>query len=127
MATTLRQRRIENEAGILAALARANPDGLEILDASSQRGVFCVSLGQTSGILRLDLPSIVATRHETEISFSRFFPDAPIEARLLAPVFHPNIDPLNGFVCLWDRFSAGDTVAEALRRLQRIIAWEMFN
>ena len=127
MRTTLRQRRIKNEGGILAALAQANPDGLEILDASPQRGVFRVSLGQTSGILRLDFPSLVATRHEAEISFPRFFPDAPIEARLLAPVFHPNVDPLNGLVCLWDRFSAGDTAAEALRRLQQIIAWKMFN
>ncbi|MGH9450170.1 MAG: hypothetical protein ACRD11_06455 [Terriglobia bacterium] len=127
METTLRQRRVDNEAKILSVLAQANPDGLEILDVSPGLGSFRICLGRTSGILRRSFPCLVAARHEAEISFPRFFPDAPIEMRLLAPVFHPNIDPVNGFVCLWDRFSCGDTVAEALRRLQQIIAWKLFN
>jgi hypothetical protein len=29
-------------------------------------------------------------------------------------VFHPNVDPDSAFVCLWDRFSAGDTAAQGL-------------
>jgi hypothetical protein len=65
--------------------------------------------------------------HEAELRFPRFFPSVPIEAYLRRPVFHPNVDPVNGFVCLWDRFSPGDTVVTAVRHLQRIVAWRMLN
>jgi len=50
-------------------------------------------------------------------AFARFFPAVPIEAYLTRPVFHPNVHPTTGFVCLWSRFSKADTVIEALCRL----------
>jgi len=61
------------------------------------------------------------------LRFPRFFPAVPIEATLTLPVFHPNVDSRSGFVCLWTRTSPGDTVMEALRRLQRIVAWAAVN
>jgi len=30
-------------------------------------------------------------------------------------------------VCLWERFSAVDTIMEAVCRLQQIISWKLFN
>jgi hypothetical protein len=40
---------------------------------------------------------------------------------------HPNIDLETGFVCLWTRHGTRETVVEALRRLQEVIAWTSFN
>ncbi len=46
---------------------------------------------------------------------------------LADPLFHPNIHPENGFVCLWSRFSAADTIVEAVCQLQRILTWQLVN
>jgi len=51
----------------------------------------------------------------------------PIEAFLAVPVFHPNVHPDNGFVCLWTRGSTGDTIVTALVRLQNVIGWRLHN
>jgi ubiquitin-protein ligase len=65
--------------------------------------------------------------HAVVLKLPRFFPAVPIEAYLDVPVFHPNVDPVNGFVCLWDRYSPGDTLVDTVLRLQRILSWNMVN
>ncbi|HLW86645.1 MAG TPA: hypothetical protein VKR60_15615 [Candidatus Sulfotelmatobacter sp.] len=65
--------------------------------------------------------------HDVTFHFPRFFPSVPIEASLAQAVFHPNVHPENGFVCLWDGFSPGDTVLEAAGQLQRVIGWQLVN
>ncbi len=40
---------------------------------------------------------------------------------------HPNVHPLTGFICLWSRHSAGDTVVEALLQTQRVLSGELWN
>ena len=125
----MRQRRIENEWRLLEELAALNPASLKDLG----RG-----LGPNGEFFRLRLsesPSPIETAsgielrdsHAIEFHFRRFFPAVPIEAVLADPVFHPNVDPENGFVCLWFHFSPGDRVAEALVRLQLVLAWELLN
>jgi hypothetical protein len=51
----------------------------------------------------------------------------PIEAYLTRPVFHPNVHPDTGFVCLWGRFSLHDTVVEALCQFQRVVTYSLFS
>jgi hypothetical protein len=126
----LSARRIENEWEVLNLLNQWNPGRLEIL-SRRQNGrdvVFNLILHRTSGILhRRRAPQIIAGSHPAIIRFPRFFPCVPIEAALTQPVFHPNVHPLTGFVCLWNRFAPGDTIVEALAHLQQIIAWGALN
>lgn len=129
MPESLRDRRIEQEWLLLGKLAAANPTIVEIVGrrrlADSED--FEVRLHQTDGIpFGAEVESRIHS-HEVRLSFPRFYPTSPLEAYLGKPLIHPNIDPENGFVCLWTRHGTRETVVEALRRLQEVISWKSLN
>jgi len=126
---SLRDRRIEQEWLLLGKLAATNPTIVEVVRrrrlADSED--FEVRLHQTDGIpVGGEVESRIHS-HEVRLSFPRFYPTSPLEAYLGKPLVHPNIDPENGFVCLWTRHGTRETVVEALRRLQEVISWKSFN
>ena len=129
LSETLRERRIENEWSLLEGLADANPAVVEVLGRQSgeEQTLFRIAVHQTAGILQ----NVGGMRFEFSLlavlRFTRFFPSVPIELNLQVPVFHPNVDPANGFVCLWNRFDPSDNVVEALRRLQLVVSWSSVN
>jgi ubiquitin-protein ligase len=127
--STLHQRRVEHEWRLLQLLAATNSSVLEILNReqgpASER--FHLILHKTCALIKQDSYLNSLDTHTVALHFPEFFPSVPIEASLAIPVFHPNIHPENGFVCLWDRFSSGDTVAEAVLQLQRVITWRLVN
>ena len=127
---SVRTRRIENEWKILAVLAAHNPGIVEVIgrETHPDADVFHAILHQTSAVSPGEPPLLMqAASHPVAFSFPAFYPGVPIEAFLVDSVLHPNIHPENGFVCLWDRFSRGDTVVEAIVKLQKIITWELSN
>ena len=121
----LRQRRIENEWELLEQMAQANPSLLTEI----QRGHddFLLKLSQTTAPVRVEGSINLRSEHDVRLSFPRFFPTMPIEAYVMPPVFHPNVHPDTGFVCLWGRFSLHDTVVEALCQLQRVLTFTLFS
>jgi hypothetical protein len=131
--STIYERRIEQEWRLLQLLAESNPGHLDVgersrlLDGQS----FRCTLRQSPALLELaggqEAGLSVQDCHEVTFRFPRFFPSVPIEASLARAVFHPNVHPENGFVCLWDSFSPGDTVIEAAAQLQRVISWQLVN
>jgi len=128
--STLYERRVDQEWKLLQRLAERNPGVVEVVGRRrlADGDIFEVALHQTPGIVGWRGTEPVLERsHRVLLRFPRFFPAVPIEATVAPPVFHPNVDPMSGFVCLWTRTSAGDTVMEALRRLQRIVAWAAVN
>lgn len=129
MAFLLRVRRIENEWALLSDVERSRRSLLELSGRSAgpDGDSFEIALHGTCGILGTGGQKEIVSSHRVEIRFPRFFPSMPIEARLERPVFHPNVDPANGFVCLWGRFAVEDTALVALRQLQRVISWELVN
>lgn len=88
---------------------------------------FQIRLCQTASPIKATGGIELSESHQIEFTFPRFFPAVPIEATLQSPVFHPNVDADNGFVCLWTRTCPGDTIVEAATRIQRIIAWDLVN
>ncbi|HKM80732.1 MAG TPA: ubiquitin-conjugating enzyme E2 [Candidatus Acidoferrum sp.] len=129
MAARVRDRRIENEWALLSDAQRRHPALLEVLGKQSgpDGDSFIVLIHGTSGLSLLEGCKALISSHRVEIRFPRFFPYVPMEATLQRPVFHPNVDPRNGFVCLWSRFAVEDTVVTALQQLQKVIAWELIN
>jgi ubiquitin-protein ligase len=127
---TLFERRVDQEWKLLQRLAEKNAGLVELVARRrlADGELFEVILHQTSGIVGWrGADPVIERRHHVTFRFPRFFPAVPLDATLAPPVFHPNVDPINGFVCLWTRTSPGDTILEALRRLQRIIAWAAVN
>lgn len=127
--TTLYQRRVEQEWRLLQLLAESNSTILANLTRKhgAQGEILSFILHQTSSMIGKPGRFESVITHEVHLHFPKFFPSTPIEASLTRPVFHPNIHPENGFVCLWNRFSAGDTVMEAISQLQQVITWKLVN
>jgi ubiquitin-protein ligase len=125
----VRVRRIQNEWKLLQELESRNRFTLQVLerDASPTAEFFRVRLYRTAGPIKAAGGIELTESHQIEFGFPRFFPAVPIEATLQVPVFHPNVDPDSGFVCLWTRTCIGDTIVEAATRIQRIIAWDLVN
>jgi ubiquitin-protein ligase len=129
MSGHLRERRIENEWKLLQRIASLNKGVVEILGRprAPEDDVFQVVLHETCGIVQTRAATECVRSHTVDLRYTRFFPSVPIEASLGVPVFHPNVDPNHGFVCLWNRVSAASTILEALQRLQLIISWTVVN
>lgn len=127
--TSVYERRIANEWREARQLERCNTDVIRfgLPRSEGDDTVLAVTLWKTSGLVAVPDGLQVVEEHEAVLRFPRFFPAVPIEAYLRRPVFHPNVDPVNGFVCLWDRFSPGDTIVTAVCHLQQIVAWRMLN
>jgi ubiquitin-protein ligase len=127
--TTLYSRRVQQEWRLLQTLASQNHSVLELLDRKQERAcdLFRVIVRQTCGLVKCASGLHSLETHTAVFQFPEFFPSVPIEARLIAPVFHPNVHPQSGFVCLWNRSSAADTIMEAVTRLQQVITWELMN
>ena len=121
----LRRQRIENEWSCLRRMAEANP-GL-IVPKERSADEFLVFLRETSAPVERDGKIEIVDEHQVRFSFARFFPTIPLEAYLTRPVFHPNIHPATGFVCLWRNSSVADTVVEALIQLQRVLTCAVFT
>jgi len=121
----LRHQRIENEWTVLGQMAAANPSRLLIEKRCGDQ--FLLTLHETAAPIVEDREIKLVSDHELRISFARFFPAMPLEVYLTRPVFHPNVHPVTGFVCLWSRFSQTDTVVEAVCRLQRILSYSVFS
>ncbi len=120
---------MEQEWRLLQLLAGTNPGRLEVGDKSRlpEGQSFRCTLQQSPALVEQEARLEVQDCHEVTFRFPRFFPSVPIEASLARAVFHPNVHPENGFVCLWDSFSPGDTVIEAAGQLQRVISWQLVN
>jgi ubiquitin-protein ligase len=127
--SSLRARRVENEWRILQQAAKANAGVLEI--EGRHAGVACeaflVTLRGTNALVKGDDGLKTLSVHRIELRLEEFFPAVPMQVFLSVPIVHPNVNPYNGFVCLWDRFAPGDSVLAALAQLQRVITWKLFN
>lgn len=125
---TLRAARIAREWDLLVRFAQDNPRALSAPERLSfdQSDAFRLALSGVEALARPDAEER-RTQHVATFRFPRFYPGSPIEGFLAEPVFHPNVDPGNGFVCLWKRTQVGDTVVEAVRRLRLILCWRAYN
>jgi ubiquitin-protein ligase len=130
MSLSVRARRLGNEWAFLARLVEHNPGVLDAVkrEAQPDADFLHVVLHRTSALSLGTPPKLrEGASHAAWFRYPEYYPSVPIEAFLSTPVFHPNVHPETGFVCLWSHHSAGDTILEAVRQLQRVITWELTN
>lgn len=122
-------RRLSNEWRLLNELVSLNPWLLASTEWITQHPLDSFRLrlcGLPAMVEREGLLQSIS-EHSVEFRFPRFYPAVPMELYLHTPAFHPNIDPLNGFICLWDRHAPQYTVIEAMLRLRGILTYRLVN
>ena len=127
---SLRSDRVDREWRLLERLAAANPDQLELLErrTSPSEDVFQVRLHKSPGLeTAVDSDLQIRDVHRFRLVFTRFFPDVPVECYVDEPLFHPNVRPETGFVCLWEEANPRDTTIQAVARAQAMAAYRMVN
>ena len=111
---------------VLLDLAGANPGRLIDLRRTSAEFEL-----QLHGPAAMSIPNRHQGRrlsvHDLRFEFPVHFPAVPMEMYLRTPVFHPNVHPETGFVCLWDRHRVTNTVELALHKLVAILAGDLFH
>lgn len=125
----MRARRIENEWLLLEALQQANSDRLRLL---RQSDLFVVEVSNLPALMASPACSakpdnVVKHTHRLRIVFPRYYPSMPLEVYIEEPVFHPNVHPDTGFVCLWTKHRIQTTLEHTLAQLQRVLCWELLN
>ena len=116
------ERRLREEWTLLGELAGRNPGRLT--DLAAQDSTLCVTLRDTPARLA---GGASLSRHRLRLEYPRFFPALPLELYLETPVFHPNVHPETGFVCLWDRHRAAHTAEDAVHKTAAMLGWRLFN
>jgi ubiquitin-protein ligase len=65
------------------------------------------------------------TLHRAEVFLPLDYPRRPPFARMITPVFHPNIDPQK--ICIGDHWSAGQSLAQLIARIAEMICFQSYN
>jgi hypothetical protein len=129
MSLCLYERRLEEEWKLLASLERLNPDLVKVNGriVEGTAAVFCVTLRRSPSLVEVCTSLETVESHQVRFRFPAFYPAVHLEAFLDRPVFHPNVHPVNGFVCLWKDLSCDTTILEAIEQLRRVISYQLVN
>ncbi len=68
---------------------------------------------------------IPSTIHRAEVFLPLDYPRRPPFARMVTPVFHPNIDPQK--ICIGDHWSAGQSLATVVAQIAEMICFQSYN
>jgi ubiquitin-protein ligase len=122
---SLRARRMDAEWELLELLAAANPCVLTRIARGMDE--FRVQLEESPAWLGAQEQRWMETNHAVRFVFPRYYPALPVEAYLDRAVLHPNVDPANGFVCLWREYRSSRTIVDAVVILRSVLCWEAVN
>ncbi|NYF78660.1 ubiquitin-conjugating enzyme E2 variant [Granulicella arctica] len=125
----MRARRIENEWLLLEALQQANPGRLQL---TRHPDSFAITATHLPALLEAPANpanpgAAIHHTHHLRVTFPRYYPSMPVEVYLDTPVFHPNVHPDTGFVCLWTKHRIQTTLEQTLSQLQRVLNWTLLN
>lgn len=125
----LYDRRLRGEWELLDQLRRCNPG---LLTAASRSADCLVEdirfvLSGTPATMRDESGVRIETSHRLRIRYPRFFPAVPLEAYVPQGIFHPNVDPQSGFICLWSSHSPSNSIIHAILILRQVLSWHLMN
>jgi hypothetical protein len=121
---------MDAELELLEKLAAANPRVLARIERREDE--YCVELMESpawmdSAWMGSEERRRIAHEHTLRYVFPRYYPSLPLEAYVAQPVLHPNVDPANGFVCLWRSYRAAQTIVDAVLITRAVLSWNAVN
>lgn len=121
----LRDRRIQNEWQALCTLAAENSS--IICSVNRQPSEFVVLLQNSPAWVSEGEELKTRSDHKVRYRFPDYYPQLPIEAYFALPVFHPNVDPLSGFACLWLDHNPSHNIIDAIVITRALMAHRTRN
>lgn len=119
------ERRLQAEWDLLQQLAQLNPERL--VDISSEDRTFRLILLDTPARLLGSPNGELISSHNVRATYPAFFPSTPLELYVDQAFFHPNVHPITGFVCVWDRHRIENTIEAALHKLVAMMSGRLYN
>jgi ubiquitin-protein ligase len=121
----LRNRRIDAEWQLLAALADANPRTFTAIAKSEDE--FRIDMRESPACVGGRQARNIETAHTLRYVYPRYYPSLPLEGYFVRPIFHVNVDPATGFVCLWQDYRPAQTIVDAILITRAIMAGKVAN
>lgn len=122
---SLRSRRMDAEWELLENLAAANQRVLARIERREDE--FCVEFMEFPAWMGSGENRWIARNHTVRYVFPRYYPALPLEGYVARPVVHPNVDPINGFVCLWKSYRTAQTIVDAVVITRTVLSWSAVN
>lgn len=119
------ERRLQAEWDLLQGLAQLNPGRLT--DISAEDKLFRVTLREAPARLARAVHDEPMTVHRLRVLYPSYFPAVPLELYVDAAFQHPNVHPETGFVCLWERHRAENTVEHAMHKVVAMMDGRLYN
>ncbi len=126
------ERRVRAEWEMLNDLAVLNPGRLTGLRADDTTfhatlHVPFMTMAATGTVPSWEYAPRERLAHAFCVHYPVHFPAVPMEMFLQTPALHPNIHPETGFVCLWERHRASNTVEHAVHKLLAMLEGRLYN
>lgn len=121
----LRNRRIDAEWHLLAALADANPVTFAAITRLEDE--FRIDMRQSPAWVGGRQERKIETAHMLRYVYPRYYPSLPLEGYFVRPIFHINVDPATGFVCLWQDYRPAQTIVDAILITRAIMVGKVAN
>jgi ubiquitin-protein ligase len=122
---SLRSRRMEEEWQLLEKLVCANPHVFAGINKSAEE--FHVALKESPAWIQRGCKRQIETEHAVRYVYPHYYPTLPLEGYFVRPIAHINVDPITGFVCLWDRYRPAQTIVNAILITRAIMSWKTAN
>jgi hypothetical protein len=122
---SLRDRRMDSEWELLAAMSAANPAALVSIDR--EENAFRLLMQESPAWVGKGTERRIETEHALRYVYPRYYPSLPLEGYFARPISHVNVDPVTGFVCLWKEFQPSQTIVDAILITRAVMAWKTAN
>jgi ubiquitin-protein ligase len=117
----IRDHRMNTEWQLLEALADANRATVAAI-TRSQNEFHIVMRASPAWI-----GDGIETEHTLRYVYPRYYPSLPLECYFSRAISHINVDPMTGFVCLWQDYRPAQTIIDAILITRAIMACKVAN
>jgi ubiquitin-protein ligase len=121
----LRERRMDTEWELLEVLAGANEQTLAAITRAENE--FRIVMRESPAWVGGPNALRIETEHTLRYVYPRYYPALPLEGYFVRPVSHINVDPVTGFVCLWQEYQPAQTIVDAILITRAIMAYKAAN
>lgn len=121
----IRNRRMDAEWQLLQVLADANPSTFALITRSQDE--FRIVMRESPAWIGERGERRVETEHALRYLYPRYYPSLPLEGYFVRPISHINVDPVTGFVCLWQDYRPAQTIVDAILVTRAIMACKVAN